>query len=123
MSGDCTMCDLSSISSNSDLFSRTENLKTCYKAYYQEVKDFFGPTGKLGSSPESEGRALACLGHAVKAEAAGHPVAVPAHLASCPQQVRPSFAHSSKQSFYFPSFETKQFPPNYGFRHHIGNST
>lgn len=26
-------------SSSSDLFSRTENLKICYKVYYQEAKD------------------------------------------------------------------------------------
>lgn len=87
-------------------------------------KIHFSPTGKPGSLRWEFGT-LTSLGRARRRKA----TACPLWAHACTSGQRPMAnvpllcTHSSKQSFSFPSFETKQFPQKYGFRHKIGNST
>lgn len=121
MFGSCSVCNLSSV--HLVLFSRTENFKICYKAYYQEAKDILYPNRKTRNftfrmqDTNFWGPCCEKIGYWV-------PHLSPHMSGRLPTaSVSLLGTHSSKQSFSFASFETKQFPPKYGFRYQIGNST
>lgn len=111
------MCHLSSIHLVKIFFHRTEYLKTCTRPIVMlpEIPIFF--LRKIGLL---RARIQTSLGHAKRIS----PIPVHAGLATGPTANAPLLCtHSSEQSFPFPSFETKQFPQKYDFRHKIGNST
>lgn len=96
-------------SSSSDLFSRTENLKKRYKAYYQEDKDTLSSTGKPGSLVSVQDTNF--FGPCCRRIGYHSPNLTPPMSGRLPVASVPLLCtHSPKQSFPFASFETKQFP-------------